>query len=54
MLVQIGFESERFVAPLAHVGLRVGVGLDVGAEVGLVGEGLGADVAAERLLSWNE
>ena len=54
MLVQVRLEGEGLVAPLADVRLGVGVGLDVGAEVGLVGERLGADVAAERLLSWNE
>ena len=51
MLVEVRLECESLVAPLARVGLGGGVRLDMGAEVGLVGKGLLADVAGERLLS---
>ena len=51
MLAEIRLEGKSLPALLARVGLAVGVGLDVGAEVGLVGKGLGADVATKRPLT---
>ena len=51
MLVEVGLEGEGLVASGADKRLRVGVGLDVGAQVALVGEGLFADVARKRFLS---
>ena len=53
MFVQVGLEGKGLVAARAGVRLRVGVGLDVGAEVGLVGERLVANVALERFFPWN-
>ena len=50
VLVEVRLEGKGLVATLARVRLGGGVGLDVGAEVGLVGERLFADVAGERLL----
>lgn len=50
MLVQVTFERERLPAPAADVGFVSRVGLDVGAQVGLVGKGLAALRTPERLL----
>lgn len=51
MLVEITLERERFPTAAAHERLGGRVGLDVGAQVGLVGECLGALGALERLFS---
>lgn len=51
MLVQVGFQGESFAAAAADVRLGIGVRLDVGAQVGLVGEGFVADGAFEWFLS---
>ena len=54
MLVEVRLEREGLVAARANERLRVGVGLNVGPKVGLVGEGLLAHVAGERFFAWNE
>ena len=54
MLVEVRLERKGLVAARADERLRVGVGLNVGPEVGLVGEGLLADVAREGFLAWIE
>lgn len=54
MFVQVGLEGERLAAGLAGKRLGIGVGLDVGAEIGLVCEGLRADAARERALALNQ
>lgn len=51
MLVQVGFERERFVTPVALVVLVRGVGLHVGAEIRPVGERFAAMRASVRLLA---
>lgn len=51
MLVEVTLERERLPAATTHERLRGRVGLDVGAQVGLVGERLGALGALERLFS---
>jgi len=51
VLVEVRLEGERLVTSGAFERLRVGVGLDVGTEVGLVRERLLADVARERFLA---
>lgn len=54
MLVEVGLEGESFAATAADVRLRVRVCLNVGPEVGLVGEGLVADGAFEWFFAWNK
>ena len=51
VLVQVGLEGEGLVAAPADKWLGVGVGLDVGPQVGLVGKGFVADGTGERFLS---
>ena len=51
MLVEVALERKGLVALLADVGLDVGVRLDVGAQVGLVGKGLVALRAGKGLLA---
>ena len=52
MFVQIRLERKRLPTFVASERLAVGVSLDVGAQVGLVCKGLGADVAAKGALTW--
>lgn len=54
MLVEVGLQGEGFSATAADVGLGVGMGLDVGSQVGLVREGLVADGAFEGFLPCNK
>ena len=51
VLVEVALERERLAAAGARVGLVDGVRLDVRAQVGLVGERLGALRTAERSLA---
>lgn len=51
MLVEVALERERLAAAATHERLGGRVRLDVGAQVGLVGEGLGALGALEGLLA---
>jgi len=51
VLVQVGLESEGLAASRTCVWLGVRVGLDVGAQVALVGERLLADAALEGLFA---
>lgn len=50
VFAQVRLEREGLAAPAAGVRLGVRVRLDVSPQVGLVREGLGADVAAKRPL----
>ena len=52
MLVEIGLEGEGFAASLARERLQIGMSLDVGAQIRLVGESFFTDLAGERLLSF--
>lgn len=52
MLVQIRLESEGFAATLARERLQIGMSLYVGAQIRFVGEGLFADLAGERFLTF--
>lgn len=54
VLVEVGFQGEGLSASPADVGLGVGMGLDVGAEVRFVREGLAADGAFEGFFSWKK
>lgn len=47
MFVQIGFEGKGFATSTTNVWFGVGVGLDVRAEIGFVGEGFTANCAFE-------
>ena len=51
MFVQVGFQGERLVAPLALEVLERGMCLHMGPEVGPVGEGLTTMSAPERFLA---
>ena len=51
VLVQVGFEGERFVTLVALVVLVRGVGLHVGAQIRAVGERFAAVRASVRLLA---
>lgn len=51
MLVEVALERKRLATAATHEGLGGRVRLDVGAQVGLVGERLGALGALERFLA---
>jgi hypothetical protein len=51
VFVKVGFECKGLSAPLTRERLQVGMRLDVGAQIGLVGKRLVAYLAAERLLT---
>jgi len=53
VLVEIGLESEGLAAALAGERLQIGMSLDVGAQIGFIGESFLANLAGERLLAWN-
>ena len=54
MFVEIGFQCEGFAATLARERLQIGMSLNVGTQVGFVGESLVADLTGERLFTFEK